>query len=228
MKKILVCILFVGLALVSAAQDKPTFVSLNAGIPIPVGDFHSKELPDGGFALAGFSSSLEGAWFFKPWLGIGGNAGFNLSPVDVETLGYEKALDDPFIDEAFVRSDPYFISSFYAGLFFNVPLVQKLSFTGKATGGLIYAATPYQLYKADYYLIGMKWFEVTSAEDFEASFLVGAGLRYDLNNCLGFALNSDFTYNNCEFDFVTANNEIRTDQKVISFINVSLGLVIKL
>jgi hypothetical protein len=228
MKKSVLALLLLGLALILPAQEKPSFVSLSAGTSLPVGGFRDKTLPDGGFAQAGLSTTIEGAWFFKPWLGVGGYAGLVLNPVDVVTLGYEKAASDPFINEAFVRSDPFFTSSFYAGLFFQVPLIRRLSFTGKALGGLIYATTPYQLYKADYFMIGYKWFEVTSAEDFEGSFLAGAGLRYDMKNCLGFVLNSEFTYNKCEFDFMIPGGDIRTDQKVISIVNITLGLLIKL
>jgi hypothetical protein len=228
MKKWLFSVSFVLLAHVLIAQQKPSFISLQAGTSIPVGKFHAKELPDGCFAQAGLSVSLEGAWFFMPWLGVGGNAGLYLHPVDVTALGFEKKLSDPFINEAYVRSDPYFSTSVYAGIFFNIPLVKKLSLTAKALGGMIYAQTPYQLYKIDYFMIGYKWAEVTSAGDYEGSFLAGAGFRYDLNDYIGLALSSDFTFNQCEFDFRTLDGSIRTDQKVFTYVNVAAGLIIKL
>jgi hypothetical protein len=223
-----ICLAIILIAINLSAQEKPSFISINAGTSIPVGGFSSKELPDGSFAQAGLSVTLDGAWFFKPWLGMGGNAGLYMNPVDVVTLGYEKALSDPFINEAYIRSDPYAVTSLYAGVYFQFPVVQRLSVTAKALGGMIYARTPYQLYKADYYMIGYQWFEVTSSGDYEGSFLVGAGFRYDLKNCLGITLNSDFTYNQCDFDFVMPDGSTRTDQKVISIVNVSLGLLIRL
>jgi hypothetical protein len=228
MKRSLIFLFLIFITFFLHAQEKPSFISINAGTSIPVGGFSSKELPDGGFAQAGLSVTVDGAWFIKSWLGIGGNTGLSLNPVDVVTLGYEKALSDPFIDEAFIRSDPYAVTSLYAGLYFHIPVMQRFSVTAKALGGMIYARTPYQLYKADYYMIGYQWFEVTSSGDYEASFLAGAGFRYDLKNCLGLTLNSDFTYNQCDFDFTTPDGSTRTDQKVISIVNVSLGLVIRL
>ena len=116
----------------------------------------------------------------------------------------------------------------YAGLFFQFPLVQRLSFTAKALGGMIYARTPYQLYKAEYEIIGEHWFEITSAGDYEGSFLAGAGLKYELKNCVGFSLNSEFTYNNMAFKFQSLDGSIRTDKKVVAFVNLVAGVFIKI
>ena len=227
MKRFILQLIPAILALTLSAQDNPSFVSLMSGPSFPVGKFHNKELPDGGFAKLGVNASLEGAWFFKPWAGIGANTSFNLHPVDVGSLGYEKVNADPFMNDITIRSDPYLSLSVYAGLYFNVPLVQRLSFTAKALGGIIYAQTPYQLNKADYFIIGKDWYEITSAGDIDGSFLAGAGLRYDLNGCIGFALNSDFTYNVMDFNFISALGT-RTDKKVMSYVTVLAGLVVKI
>ncbi len=220
--------MFLGFALVLTAQEKRSFVSLNLGPGFPVGGYHSKELPEGGFALTGLDMKLEGAWFFKPWLGVGGSACMDLHPVDAGALGSAKLAGNPYMNSLIIRSDPYLSVSLYAGLFFNFPLYKKLAFTAKAEGGIIYAQTPYQLYKADYYMIGRNWYEVTSAGDYEASFLAGAGLRYDLNDCIGFSLQADFTYNEMDFDFITSGGVLRTDEIVMSFVNIGGGIVIKI
>lgn len=228
MKKIFISIVFLFVAIITTAQQKPSFVSLQVGTSFPVAKFHGKEFPDGGFALAGLCTSIEGAWFFRSWLGVGASAGVNMHPVDVGDLGYETVQENPFITDLIIRSDPYLALSLYTGLFFQFPLVQKLSVTAKALGGIIYTQTPYQLYKAEYYLIGENWYEITSAGDYEGSFLAGAGLRYDLNDCLGFSLQGDFTYNVMDFNFIQSDGSVRTDEKVVSFVNLSAGLVIKL
>jgi len=230
MKKITIALsaLSLFLAISSNAQEKTSFISIQAGTSIPLGKFHDKELPQGGFATTGLSGSLEGAWFFKPWLGVGANVGFNMHPVDSEALSGEKLAADPFLTKLVIRSEPYTSPGIYAGLFFSLQVREKLHITFKALGGMIYARTPYQLNKAEYYLIGKNWHEKTPAGDYEFSWLGGAGLRYDLNDYLGFALNSEFTYNQCEFDFVIPGGSIRTDQIVISFVNISGGIVFKL
>jgi hypothetical protein len=228
MKKLFTLILFVFLAIVMTAQEKPSFVGLQAGASFPVGKFHSKVLPDGGFAQTGFAASLEGAWFFKSWIGIGASAGLDLHPVDISSLRSEKLSDDPYMVDLSIRSDPYRSFSLYTGLFFEFPLVKKLSVTAKALGGAIYAETPYQLYKPDYYMLGEKWFEVTAAGDYAASFLAGGGLKYDLNSCLALVLNAEFTYNSMEFQYYRPDGSIRTDKKVFAFVNTVAGIVIKI
>ena len=69
---------------------------------------------------------------------------------------------------------------------------------------------------------------MTSAGDFEFSFLAGAGLKYSLKNCIGFTLNGEFTYNQADFDFKTSDGSIRTDERVISYVNVVLGVFVRL
>jgi hypothetical protein len=228
MKKQLYLLLITALPLVLPAQDSQGFISLQAGPSIPVGGFHSKELPDGGFALAGINLGLEGAWYFKDWIGVGGSACMNLHTVDAEALGNAKMAGNEFLTSLIIRSDPYFSVALYAGLFFKFPVAPKLFVTAKATGGYIYAQTPYQLYKAEYYMLGKNWYEVTPAGDYDASFLTGAGLRYDLNDYLGFLLQGDFTYNVMDFTFLTSGGGERTDQKVMSFVNVTAGVVLKI
>lgn len=224
MKKIVLSLFLAFLWMISSSQEKPSFISLNTGASIPVGGFHKTELPDGGFAETGINVALEGAWFFKPWLGVGAEATVDFHPVDVGSLGYEVMNENPFLEALIIRSDPYRTIGAYAGAYFNIPLKWELSFTAKALGGMIYASTPYQLYKAKYYMLGDKWYEITSAGDFEGSFLAGAGLRYDLNEAVAFALNGEFTYNQADFNFTTATG-VRTDVKVISFVNVGFGVI---
>ena len=228
MKRSYIAILIIPMTLALSAQQKPSYIGMQAGPSFPVGKFQLKELPDGSFAQTGISTSLEGAWFFKSWLGAGGSAGVHVHLVDVGVLGYEKVLADPFMNDVYIRSDPYRSYTLYAGLFFQFPLVQRLSFSGKALGGMMYTQSPYQLYKAEYEMIGEKWYEITSAGDFDGSFLAGAGLKYELKNCIGFSLNSEFTYNVMDFDFETSDGSIRTDKRVVSFVNLVAGIFIKI
>lgn len=216
------------MTLALSAQQRNSYIGIQAGPSFPVGKFQLKELPDGSFAQTGFSASVEGAWFFKSWLGAGGLAGMHYHPVDVRVLGYEKVVADPFMNDVYIKSDPYRSYTLYAGLFFQFPVVQRLSFTGKALGGIIYTQSPYQLYKAEYEMIGEKWYEITSAGDFEGSFLAGAGLKYELKNCIGFSLNSEFTYNLMDFKFELSDGSIRTDKRVVAFVNLAAGIFIKI
>ena len=228
MKRSFISISIIMLALALSAQKKQSYIGIQAGPSFPVGKFQWKTIPEGSFTQTGFSASIEGAWFFKPWLGVGGSGGMHYHPVDVGTFGYKKILADPFLNDMYIRSDPYRSYTLYAGLFLQFPLVQRLSFTAKALGGMIYTQSPYQLYKATYDLIGEKWYEITSASDYEGSFLAGAGLKYEMKNCIGFSLNSEFTYNTLGFNFQTLDGSVRTDKKVVSFVNLVAGVFIKI
>jgi hypothetical protein len=226
-KPLLILALLLAQALASG-QDKSGFVALQSGPSCPAGLFHSKNLPDGGFALTGLNVSLEGAWFFRPWLGVGGYAGMQAHPVDVGALGFEKMKEDPFLTDIYIRSEAYRSYSFYGGLFFEKVLVQRLNVTAKLLGGLFYAETPYQLYKAEYFMIGEKWYEVTAAGDYEGSFLAGLGARYYLNNCLGFSLNGEFTYHQTDFTFIQPNGNERQEIQAMAFVNILVGVVVKI
>lgn len=228
MKKILFILLSFLYSAGSGAQDAHGYVALQAGPSVPAGKFHAKTLPDGGFATTGLNVSLEGAWFFRPWIGIGGYAGYQAHPVDVGALGLEKMAEDPFLTGLYIRSDPYRSYSLYGGLFFEKPLIRRLNLTAKLLGGLIYAETPYQLYKAEYYLIGEKWYEITAAGDYEGSFLAGLGARYYLNSCIGFSLNGEFTYNKTDFTFIQTNGSERTEYQSMTYVNILLGVMVKI
>jgi hypothetical protein len=228
MKKTTILILSILIVTCVSAQEKSSFIGIQLGPSFPVGGFHTKQLPEGGFALTGLNTELEGAWFFRSWVGVGASFCMNLHPVDAGTLGNEKLKENEFLTSLIIRSNPYLSLALYPGLYFKFPVAPKFYITAKAAGGLMYAQTPYQLYKAEYYMIGKNWYEVTSAGDYEWSFLAGAGLRYDLNDLIGFTLQGDFTYNVMDFTFISSGGTERTDEKVLSFVNLTGGIVFKI
>jgi hypothetical protein len=228
MKKLLIIILALLFAVPSFSQQRKAFVSIQSGASIPLGAFGGKELPEGGFALTGVNISMEGAWYMWKWLGAGVNASVNLHPVDAGALGKAKLASNPFYTQLIIRSDPYKSFSLNAGLFFRFPLARNLSLTSKALGGLLYAETPYQLYKAEYYLVGKNWFEITPAGDYEATFLAGAGLTYNINEFIAFLVQADYTYNKADFSFIQSGGTVRTEYKAFSYLNLTGGILFQL
>lgn len=206
-------------------QDNPSFVGLNAGFSIPFGNFRSTDLEDGSFALTGMNVNAEGAWFFNPKLGVGASAGFNLNPVYVSVLGWEKVQNDPFLQDLTIRSDPYLTVTAMAGLYTKLPVWRKFFFRGKVLGGLLYGQTPYQLYKPEYFIQGPDYFEITSAQDWKFSWQAGAGIQYDISPYVAVILEAVIMYDQLSFDFNTANG-IRTDVHTISLVNTTLGFQI--
>ncbi len=206
-----------------AAQKKPSFVGVRGGASFPVGKYHEKSLDGGSFTLTGFNVSAEGAWFFHPKFGVGASGGFNFHPVDVGVLGWEKVQNDPFLQDLYIRSDPYKIITAMAGLYTQIPIKGRFFFTGKLLGGMLWGQTPYQLYKPEYFIVGPSFYEITSATDWKFSWQAGIGLRYDISPCFGMVLDGDLMYDQLAFQFNTGSG-IRTDERIISFINTTLGV----
>ena len=209
------------------AQEKPSFAGFSAGFSIPYGKFRSTNLEDGSFALTGLSVNAEGAWFFKPRIGIGGSAGFNLNPVYVSALGWAKVQDDPFLEDVIIRSDPYLTVTAMAGFYTKLPVYKQFFFTGKLLGGLLYGKTPYQLYKPQYFMVGPSYYEITSAKDWKFSWQAGAGIQYELSPCIGFVVEAVIMYDKLSFNFNTASG-IRTDVHTIAIINTNFGTRIRI
>lgn len=219
-------IVFIGLiilAISASAQKNPSFVAINGGASFPFGKYHQADLAEGSFAITGFNISAEGAWFFKPKFGLGATAGINFHPVDVGLLGWEKVQADPFLDDLYIRSDPYKIITAMAGFYTQLPIKNRFSFTAKILGGLLWGQTPYQLYKPTYFMVGPPYYEITPATDWKFSWSAGMGFRYDISPCFGLVLGSEIFYDQLNFQFNTSTNT-RTDERIISFINTTLGV----
>ena len=219
---LILILLFIGITALWA-QDKPSFVGIRSGISIPIGKYHATTLDGGSFTTVGFNVSAEGAWFFTPKFGIGASAGLNYHPVDVYRYGWAIVQEDPFLQDVWIRSDPYQIITAMAGLYTQLPIKGKFWFTGKLLGGLLHGKTPYQLYKPEYFITGPEYYEKTSAKDFKFSWQAGIGFRYDISPCFGLVFDSEIFYDKLTFGFQTGSG-IRYDEHIISFINTTLGI----
>jgi hypothetical protein len=208
-------------------QDKPSFVSLKGGVSIPVKPYSGKDLETGCFTTVGFNVGVEGAWYFLPYLGIGGQFGLNLHPVDVSTLGYEKVQDDPFLQDVTIRSDPYQLITSAAGIYAQWSFWKILSLHGKLLGGMMWAKTPYQLYKPTYFLTGPEYFEITPSKDRNLAGIIGAGLQVEASPCIAFRLEGEYAYSKMVFGFRTATTT-RFEYKTITYVNTTLALIILL
>ncbi len=221
-------ILFILLSVMPVrAQNEGSYISLHSGLSIPVGEYKAKNLENGCFTLPGLNIGIEGSWYFKKHLGIGGQFGFNLHPVDVRALGYEKVNADPFLLDLTIRSEPYEIITGAAGLFAKWDLLKILSLSGKLLGGAMWVKTPYQLYKPQYFLTGPDYYEITSAKDRNLVVIIGTGVTINISSCIALQVGGEFLYSRMIFGFKTTSG-IRYEYRKISFINTTLGLIIML
>jgi len=208
-------------------QTQGSFVGLRGGVSFPVGQYASKSLEKGCFTQVGFTSGVEGAWYFMKYLGVGGQFSYNLHTVDVGVLGYEKVKLDPFLLDLTIRSDPYQIITGTVGLFSKWNFWNFLSVHGKILGGMMWAKTPYQLYKPTYYQQGPEYYEITPSRDRNFMVSAGLGLQFDLSPCIALRAEGEYQYSNMIFGFKSATGT-RYENRVISFVNNTLSLVIKL
>lgn len=209
------------------AQNNESFFGFKSGASIPLGKYYSADLDGGSFAEVGYNITAEGAWFFNPNWGVGGQANIQQHPVDVGLLGWKKVLDDPFLSDLYIRSEPYLMLTAMAGVYYRRPVYKKFNAEMKLLGGMLYGKTPYQLYKPQYFLFGPEYYEITSAQDWNFAVNAGLGLQYNITPCYSFVLDSDFAYSNLAFSFVSSTGT-RIDQRTIFFVNLSLGIRIRI
>jgi hypothetical protein len=210
-----------------SAQQNPSFFSLRAGMSVPFGSFSSYDLQESSFAITGINVSADGAWYFLPYLGVGGECGLNLHPINVARLGYEKMLSNPSFEELTIRSEPFQTIYAAAGIYADWNFWKSFSLTGKLLGGWMWAKTPYQLYKAVFYMVGSNWFEITSAKDNGFIMIPGIGLQYKISRSIGVKAEGELFYRDMKFGYYNYQG-LYYDYKTISFVNISIGLVVLL
>lgn len=209
------------------AQEKESFAGISAGFAIPYGNFSSAVIPGGSFAITGLAVNAEGAWFFAPKFGVGASVGFQMNPIWTEAQEWVRVLNDPFLNDLSIRSEPFITVTAMAGGYTRIPIWRNFSFAGKFLGGLLYGRTPYQLHKPEYFFSGPAYYEITAAKDWKFSWQAGAGIQYDVSPCVGLLLEGVIMYDKLSYNFLTAQG-IRTDIHTIALINTSLGVRIKI
>jgi hypothetical protein len=189
-----------------SAQQNPSFFSLRAGMSVPFGSFSSYDLQESSFALTGINVSADGAWYFLPYLGV---------------------LSNPSFEELTIRSEPFQTIYAAAGIYADWNFWKSFSLTGKLLGGWMWAKTPYQLYKAVFYMVGSNWFEITSAKDNGFIMIPGIGLQYKISRSIGVKAEGELFYRDMKFGYYNYQG-LYYDYKTISFVNISIGLVVLL
>ena len=227
MKKTTILLLFILFTIDASAQGRNSFIAIRTGYSYPVGRYSSNDLDDGSFASIGINASVEGGWFFSSHFGIGGQAGINLHPLDLQELAIAKIEDDPFLSDLRIRSEEFQSITNTTGFYGTWSVRGKFNVNAKILSGIMYAKTPYQIYKPQYFLAGPEYYEITSAADYSLVFIGGTGIVYNALDYLDLILTGEYHYSKLTFRFNTANGVV-DDHKVISFINLLFGLVIKI
>jgi len=228
MKKILLLALIVYIPQISFTQEFRSYIGMGTGVSVPVGKFASKTLNGGSFALPGLNVNVDGAWLFYKGLGAGLRATYYAHPVDVRSLGYEKVTNDPFLLDVTIRSEPYKVLTLVGFAQYSLDILKRFYVTPRIGGGMIYGISPYQLYKAEYYLIGSRWFEITSTWDLAGYFSTGGEFCYQISGCIDLTLKVEYGYGKLKYRFLTGTGDIREDIHQFMVLDALAGFKLKL
>lgn len=101
--------------------ESPSFLSIDLGMNLSLTNY---TLPGGKIELStGASTGIQGAYFFNPYIGIGGNAGISALPVK-----YNGNL----------AQEPMKAGRLYCGAYFSYPIFTRLGIGAKVTAGYNY------------------------------------------------------------------------------------------
>lgn len=240
--KIFLFVITVSTSVSSFAQKGSGFIEIDGGVSLPLGNWGKTSsagslqslngtIPDDhGYAKIGGFGSVDGAWFFSRHFGVGGMFKYgshSLKGVDSLSQGYEESFD---VDTTRTSTTSYKLWSIMPGLYYNLSLAKKLSFTARALVGITHATTP-QI------TVGIEDGDVNdppivqySASKVAFATDLGLGLRYGISKCLAVNLRADYFYTKPDFSIKNAprnNNagrEVYTYDQPLESVNFSLGL----
>ncbi|HLN54078.1 MAG TPA: hypothetical protein VK212_10250 [Lentimicrobium sp.] len=222
------CILLIILSVnILSGKSQTIDLSLQAGISTPLLDFRSSDLSRGSFALTGFAGSIKLQCPVKGNWGAFVQSGIQLNPINVSVLGYEKVKADPFLDDLYIRSDPFKTIEITGGPTYKMQILQKLSLEAKLDAGLMMASTPYQLNKPSYFIVGPAFFEITPSTDYCFTYGGGISFIYAISPCYSIGVNSQYLQAHGKFKFIQGQS-IRTDERNINLWNNNLSIIVKL
>jgi hypothetical protein len=211
------------LALHGFGQSERFAFGIRSGLSLPVGAYAAKQLADGSFTLPGFAAVGEASLLVYQDFGLVLQGGVQFHPLDVGALGWAKVLDDPFLQDVYIRSEPYRIIHAVGGIDYRHKLGKGFILGTKALGGIFFSQTPFQVYRPTYFITGPDFFLITSASD--RSFAYGAGLdiSYQINDCLQLNLGTDYLRSRAAFGFISAGSQ-RVEWRNIVFLNMLFGI----
>jgi hypothetical protein len=174
-----------------AQNEKPHFISVNAGASSPLGDFSDTDIysEKAGFASNGFAYHVEGAFFINPSFGIGAKSGSFYNSIDVATMSdaYEKEFPGTSVSIAAGNFRSY---QLMVGPYVHIPL-NTVSINFKALGGLLSTTAP-ELTMVATGPGGSGAGSQPEAGSTAFGFDIGASMRYAFTERVGLSLNADY------------------------------------
>jgi opacity protein-like surface antigen len=225
------------------AQQKPAnFIGVEGGISLPLGNFGKSSTATAltsiqgtvndpsGYAKPGGFGAVSGAWFFSKHFGIGGMfkyGTYDLKHVDSLSQGYEESFD---VDQTATTVTNYKMWSLMPGLYVDLPLARKLSFTARGLVGISHTSTPQITVAIEDGGVEDPPVVQSSASKTAFAFDLGAGLQYRIVHCVAINLRADYFYTKPDFTIGNsgrnnnAGREVTTYDQALGSVNFSLGI----
>jgi hypothetical protein len=231
---LLSCASFAGLA-----QKGTAFVGIDGGISLPMGNWSKSNYivntqgysnDPSGFANKAGIGSLDGAYFFSRYIGVGAlvsYATYNIKDLDVLSGGYRESFD---VDRVTTTASSYKMLNVLAGLYFNFPVISKWSVTARALAGITDASTPEITVDVEDGGVDDGTFEQKQSNKTAFALNGGIGIRYKILKCFAINLRGDYFYSKPDFKIEnterhnSAGRLVNEYSQPLSGINVSLGV----
>jgi hypothetical protein len=226
----------------SYAQKGTTILEFDGGVSLPLGNFGKASTAtslvstngtigdNSGYAKMGGYFSVDGAWFFSKYFGIGGMfkyGTYSLKNIDSLSYGYEESFD---VDTTRTNVTSYKVWSIMPGLYFNMPLAKKIAIDARALVGIASASTP-QIYVGieDGQVIDPPVIQYSASKVGFAADL-GVGLRYYLYRGVSINVKADYFYTKPDFTISNSKRNTNAGREIYSYnqplesVNFSAGL----
>lgn len=218
MKKNLLVVLGVLVTLSTIAQDqsqneKKSFLSVNLGPSIPLGDFASATLDneEAGFSLTGITLDLNYLYSFHKNVGLAVSGFYNMNGLDISKLREATGVSS-------LKMDHWQFIGLAAGPAFSFDMSPKVMGDVRIMGGLATANSP------DVKTNGT----TLIPEDWATSGLLqaGFGCRVNIGTNTFFTGGIDYRYLRPTFK-VNVDNEIMSAEQNMSMLNLTVGIGFK-
>lgn len=218
MKKILLVVLGFLVTVSTWAQEgkqaeKKSFLSLNIGPSIPIGDFASATLDneEAGFSLTGITLDLNYLYSFHKNVGLAVSGFYNMNGLDISKLREATGVSS-------LKMDHWQFIGLAAGPAFSIEMSPKVMGDIRIMGGFATANSP-DITTNGSPLIPEDWAN-------SGLFQAGLGCRVNIGNNAYFTGGVDYRYLQPTFK-VKVDTELMSVEQNMSLLNISVGVGFK-
>ena len=218
--------------ILTAGYGQRNYLGLSFGGSLPSEEYAKTSLEeDGGYALPGFVIEFTGAYIFDYYVGIAGTATFSSNSIDRDKYGDDLAgalppaqlPSDPVID---MKVGNWMYANIMAGPIVTIP-VWKLNFDFRGVAGLSFMLSPPQEIYIN--VDNEEYFERRSSQTLNFAYMLGTGIRFNVNEAYAIRLSADYFRSNPSFT-IDENGLVGTITGKTSYdmnigtVNINIGI----